>query len=72
MRRIAFVFRDSAKQYFDKAHHTEGLMDSLYHLEQYEELVKCIHKLPEKSPLLGKLGQMLSSVGWLHLINSHI
>lgn len=38
-------------------------MDSLYNLEQYDELENCIHKLPEKSPLLAKLGQMLSSVG---------
>lgn len=62
---LHFECRDSAKQYFEKSHDIEGLMDSLYHLEQYEELVKCIHRLPEKSYLLNKLGQMLSSVGTL-------
>lgn len=56
-------FRESAKEYYEKAHHIDGLMDSLYHLEQYEELEGCVQRLPEKSPLLGKLGQMLSSVG---------
>lgn len=58
-----YSIRESAKEYYDKAHHTEGLMESLYHLEQYDELESCIHKIPEKNPLLGKLGQMLSSVG---------
>lgn len=38
-------------------------MDALYHMEQFEELEKCIDKLPEKSPLLEKLGEMLASVG---------
>lgn len=54
---------ESAKEYYDKAHHVEGLMDTLYHLEQYDELVGCMHKLPEKSPNLAKLGQMLATVG---------
>lgn len=38
-------------------------MDSLYFLEDFDELESCISKLPMKSPLLGKLGQMLASVG---------
>lgn len=38
-------------------------MESLYQLEQYEELENCINKLPEKNPLLGKLGEMLSTIG---------
>ncbi|XP_063704292.1 WD repeat-containing protein 35 [Culicoides brevitarsis] len=54
---------ESAKEYYEKAHDIEGLMDSLYHLEQYAELEECIQKLPEKSALLMKLGQMLESVG---------
>lgn len=54
---------ESAKEYYDKAHHIEGLMDTLYHLEQYDELVACMHKLPEKSPHLAKLGQMMATVG---------
>lgn len=54
---------ESAKEYYDKAHDIEGLMDSLYHLEQYNELEECIHKLPEKASLLMRLGQMLESVG---------
>ena len=54
---------ESAKEYYEKSHHIEGLMDTLYNLEQYDELESCIHKLPEKSPLLGKLGQMLATVG---------
>ncbi|XP_058123724.1 WD repeat-containing protein 35-like [Anopheles ziemanni] len=54
---------DSAKEYYEKAHHIEGLMDALYGLEQYDELVGCMHKLPEKSPQLAKLGQMLATVG---------
>ncbi|KAL9918488.1 intraflagellar transport protein Oseg4 isoform 1-T1 [Glossina fuscipes fuscipes] len=54
---------ESARDYYDKSHSIEGLMDSLYHMEQFEELEKCIDKLPEKSPLLEKLGEMLASVG---------
>ncbi|XP_055618976.1 WD repeat-containing protein 35 [Toxorhynchites rutilus septentrionalis] len=54
---------ESAKEYYDKAHHIEGLMDTLYHLEQYDELVACMHKLPEKSHHLAKLGQMMATVG---------
>lgn len=38
-------------------------MNSLYFLEHFDELESCINKLPEKSPSLGKLGQMLASVG---------
>lgn len=59
---------ESAKEYYEKSHYIEGLMDSLYYLEQYEELENCINKLPEKSPLLGKLGEMLSSVGELIIL----
>jgi WD repeat-containing protein 35 len=54
---------ESAKEYYEKSHHIEGLMDSLYNMEQYDQLEACIYKLPEKSPLLGKLGQMLATVG---------
>lgn len=54
---------ESAKEYYDKSHDIEGLMNSLYHLEQFEELEKCIDKLPEKSPLLSKIAEMLASVG---------
>lgn len=54
---------ESAKEYYEKAHAIEGVMESLYHLEQYDELEKCIDSFPEKSPLLGKLGRMLESVG---------
>uniref|UniRef100_A0A1A9X4V5 Uncharacterized protein n=1 Tax=Glossina brevipalpis TaxID=37001 RepID=A0A1A9X4V5_9MUSC len=54
---------ESAKEYYDKSHYIEGLMESLYHMEQFEELEKCIDKLAEKSPLLEKLGEMLASVG---------
>lgn len=38
-------------------------MESLYHLEQYDELENCINKLQEKNVLLNKLGQMFASVG---------
>lgn len=38
-------------------------MDSLYYLENFDELEGCINKLGEKNQLLGKLGQMLASVG---------
>lgn len=54
---------ENAKEYYEKAHDIEGLMDSLYHLEHFDDLENCINKLPEKSGLLGKLGQMLASVG---------
>lgn len=54
---------ESAKEYYEKAHDIEGLMESLYHLENFDELESCINKLPEKSPLLANLGQMLASVG---------
>lgn len=57
------MYRESAKEYYEKAHDIEGLMDSLYHLEYFDDLEYCANKLPEKSPLLGKLGQMLASVG---------
>lgn len=54
---------ESAKEYYEKAHYVEGLMESLYYLEQYDELESCIHKLQDKDPLLAKLGQMFASVG---------
>ncbi|XP_017844567.1 WD repeat-containing protein 35 isoform X1 [Drosophila busckii] len=54
---------ESAKEYYEKSHYLEGYIDSLYHLEQFDELEKCVEKLPEKSPLLTKLADMLSSVG---------
>ncbi|XP_005179364.1 WD repeat-containing protein 35 [Musca domestica] len=54
---------ESAKEYYEKSHDIEGLMNALYNLEQFEELEKCIDKLPEKSPLLAKIAEMLSSVG---------
>lgn len=38
-------------------------MESLYFLESFDELETCINKLPEKSASLGRLGQMLASVG---------
>lgn len=53
-----FVRRENAKDYYEKAHDIEGLMDSLYHLEHFDDLENCINKLPEKSASLGKLGQM--------------
>jgi WD repeat-containing protein 35 len=54
---------ESAREYYEKAHYIEGLMETFYHLEKYDELESLINKLPEKSPLLGKLGQMLATVG---------
>lgn len=54
---------ESAREYYEKSHHLEGFMESLYHLEQFDELEKCVDKLPEKSPLLTKLAEMLISVG---------
>lgn len=54
---------ESAREYYEKAHYVEGLMETFYHLEKYDELESLIGKLPEKSPLLGKLGQMLATVG---------
>lgn len=60
---IIFFRRESAKEYYEKAHHIEGLMEALYHLEHFDDLENCVNKIPEKSPLLGKLGQMLASVG---------
>ncbi|XP_011196664.1 WD repeat-containing protein 35 [Zeugodacus cucurbitae] len=54
---------ESAKEYYEKSHHLEGLMDALYHLERFDELDQCIDKLPEKSPLLAKIAEMLASVG---------
>ncbi|XP_037949951.1 WD repeat-containing protein 35 [Teleopsis dalmanni] len=54
---------ENAKEYYDKAHNIEGLMNALYNLEQFDELEQCIQKLPEKSPLLTKMAEMLASVG---------
>jgi WD repeat-containing protein 35 len=54
---------ESAKEYYEKAHHIEGLMETFYNLEQFDELEGLITKIPEKSSLLGKLGKMLSTVG---------
>lgn len=53
---------ESAKEYYEKAHYIEGLMETYYHLENYEALEGLIQKLPEKSPLLSKLGEMLATV----------
>lgn len=63
MLRLTYKFRESAKEYYDKAHHIDGLIDALYQLEKYDELEGCIQRLGEKNPLLAKLGQMLASVG---------
>lgn len=63
---------ESAKEYYEKGHYIEGLMESLYHLEQYDELENCINKLPDKNPLLAKLGQMLSSVGKYIMITFYL
>ncbi|XP_030568402.1 WD repeat-containing protein 35 isoform X2 [Drosophila novamexicana] len=54
---------ESAKEYYEKSHYLEGSIEALYHLEQFDELEKCVDKLPEKSPLLTKLAEMLVSVG---------
>ncbi|XP_034107561.1 WD repeat-containing protein 35 [Drosophila albomicans] len=54
---------ESAKEYYEKSHYLEGYMEALYHLELFDELEKCVDKLPEKSPLLTKLAEMLVSVG---------
>lgn len=54
---------ESAREYYEKAHHIEGLMETFYHLEKYDELEHLISRLPEKSPLLSRLGQMLATVG---------
>ncbi|XP_030387357.1 WD repeat-containing protein 35 [Scaptodrosophila lebanonensis] len=54
---------ESAKTYYEKSQYSEGLMDALYHLELFDELEKCVEKLPDKSPLLLKLADMLASVG---------
>uniref|UniRef100_T1H1L8 Uncharacterized protein n=1 Tax=Megaselia scalaris TaxID=36166 RepID=T1H1L8_MEGSC len=39
---------ESAKEYFQKSHDMEGLIDALYHLEQYDELYECVGRVPEK------------------------
>lgn len=54
---------ESAREYYEKAHHIEGLMETFYHLEKYDELENLITRLPEKSSLLSRLGQMLATVG---------
>lgn len=54
---------ESAKEYYQKAHHIDGLMDALYHMEDYEQLENCIQRLPERSTQLARLGQMFISVG---------
>ncbi|XP_002007154.3 WD repeat-containing protein 35 [Drosophila mojavensis] len=54
---------ESAKEYYEKSHYLEGSIESLYHLEQFDELVTFVDKLSEKSPLLTKLAEMLVSVG---------
>lgn len=54
---------ESAKEYYEKAHYIEGLMDALYYMEDYDGLEAYIDRVPEKSPLLTRLGTMLTSVG---------
>lgn len=54
---------ESAREYYEKAHHIEGLMETFYHLEKYDELENLISRLPEKSSLLSRLGHMLATVG---------
>ncbi|XP_032575811.1 WD repeat-containing protein 35 [Drosophila sechellia] len=54
---------ESAREYYEKSHYLEGYMEALYHLEQFDDLEKCVERLPEKSPLLPKLAEMLASVG---------
>lgn len=56
-------FRDAAKEYFLKAGNYEKLISCYHFLEDYEGLEWCMSMLPEKDPLLEKLGEIFFNVG---------
>ncbi|XP_048515413.1 WD repeat-containing protein 35 isoform X2 [Athalia rosae] len=54
---------EGAKEYYEKGSNLERLVHCYYKLEEYHGLAGTIDQLPDKSPLLKKIGTMLASVG---------
>lgn len=57
------IFREAAKEYYLKSGNYEKLITCYQYLEDYEALESCIALLPEKSPLLEKIGEVFLNVG---------
>jgi WD repeat-containing protein 35 len=54
---------NKAAAHFASAQNNERLIESYYHLEDFEGLSKMIEVLPDESPLLQQLGDMFQGVG---------
>jgi len=52
-----------AAQYYTQAKNNEALVDCYYILENFKELEKLMHSLPEGSTLLKEIGEKFQSVG---------
>lgn len=57
------LYRESAKDYYQKAGNYEKLIMCYQYLEDFKELEACISFLPEGSRLLERIGEIFFSVG---------
>lgn len=60
-------FRETAKEYYQKANNYEKLITCYQYLEDYDALASCISLLPEKHPLLDKIAETFLNVGMCSL-----
>lgn len=56
-------FRESAKEYYEKAANTERLIQCYQQLEDYTALEKTVADLPEKHPLLPRIAEIFVTMG---------
>lgn len=56
-------FRESAKEYYEKAGNIERLIQCYQQLEDYAALEKAASNLPEKHPLLPRIAEIFVSTG---------
>lgn len=61
--KICFVFRENARDYYEKASNAEQLVKCYQMLEDYDALEKMVTNLPDKHPLLVQIASVFSSVG---------
>lgn len=56
-----YCFRATAVEYYELAGNKVEMIDCYYHLENYKKLESFIHTLPERDPLLEKIGEMFAA-----------
>lgn len=57
------MFRENARDYYEKASNDEQLVKCYQMLEDYDTLEKMVTNLPDKHPLLVQIASVFSSVG---------